>query len=146
MFEPVHGSAPDIAGQGKADPTATVLSVALLLRHLGFESEAVRIDEAVSADLAERTGRPARSTSEIGDALAVRVAALTPRRSKDFEAAGSLPHPAASACPRRVPPSSPGSHSRRFRPRTPARDNRTWSRGLRECSDVLALVTDSKRA
>ncbi|GAA2512712.1 3-isopropylmalate dehydrogenase [Streptomyces longisporus] len=74
MFEPVHGSAPDIAGQGKADPSATVLSVALLLRHLGYEAEAARIDEAVSADLAERTGKPARSTSEIGDALAVRVA------------------------------------------------------------------------
>ena len=60
MFEPVHGSAPDIAGQGKADPTATVLSVALLLRHLGYEAEAARIEEAVSADLAERAGsRPA---------------------------------------------------------------------------------------
>ncbi|GAA2464063.1 3-isopropylmalate dehydrogenase [Streptomyces macrosporus] len=72
MFEPVHGSAPDIAGTGKADPTATILSVALMLRHLGFESEAARIEEAVSADLAERSG--ARTTDEIGDALAVRVA------------------------------------------------------------------------
>ncbi|MEU2061502.1 3-isopropylmalate dehydrogenase [Streptomyces sp. NPDC013455] len=74
MFEPVHGSAPDIAGQGKADPTATVLSVALLLRHLGFDAEADRIDAAVTADLTERGSLPARSTSEIGDALAVRVA------------------------------------------------------------------------
>ncbi|OLO30664.1 3-isopropylmalate dehydrogenase [Streptomyces sp. MNU77] len=74
MFEPVHGSAPDIAGQGKADPTATVLSVALLLRHLGYETEAARIEEAVSADLAERDGSVARTTDEIGDALAVRVA------------------------------------------------------------------------
>ncbi|MFJ4705592.1 3-isopropylmalate dehydrogenase [Streptomyces anulatus] len=74
MFEPVHGSAPDIAGQGKADPTATVLSVALLLRHLGYESEAARIEDAVSADLAERDGAVARTTDEIGDALAVRVA------------------------------------------------------------------------
>lgn len=56
MFEPVHGSAPDIAGQGKADPTATILSVALLLRHLGYEAQAARIEEAVSADLAERDG------------------------------------------------------------------------------------------
>ncbi|MGP3635831.1 3-isopropylmalate dehydrogenase [Streptomyces sp. 24-1644] len=72
MFEPVHGSAPDIAGQGKADPTATILSVALLLRHLGYETEAVRIEDAVSADLAERDGT--RTTDEIGDALAVRVA------------------------------------------------------------------------
>ncbi|MFC9243317.1 3-isopropylmalate dehydrogenase [Streptomyces sp. NPDC057136] len=74
MFEPVHGSAPDIAGQGKADPTATILSVALLLRHLGYETEAVRIEDAVSADLAERDGVTTRTTDEIGDALAVRVA------------------------------------------------------------------------
>ncbi|MEU6485575.1 3-isopropylmalate dehydrogenase [Streptomyces sp. NPDC046887] len=74
MFEPVHGSAPDIAGQGKADPTATVLSVALLLRHLGLDAEAVRIEEAVAADLAERDGTAPRTTDEIGDALAVRVA------------------------------------------------------------------------
>ncbi|MET9530232.1 MULTISPECIES: 3-isopropylmalate dehydrogenase [unclassified Streptomyces] len=73
MFEPVHGSAPDIAGTGKADPTATILSVALLLRHLGHESEAARIEDAVSADLAERGTEP-RTTDEIGDALAVRVA------------------------------------------------------------------------
>ncbi|MFF3560148.1 3-isopropylmalate dehydrogenase [Streptomyces sp. NPDC002574] len=72
MFEPVHGSAPDIAGQGKADPTATVLSVALLLQHLGYEAEAERIGTAVAADLAERSGT--RSTSEIGDTLAARVA------------------------------------------------------------------------
>lgn len=73
MFEPVHGSAPDIAGTGKADPTATVLSVALLLRHLGHDAEAVRIEEAVAADLEGRDGT-ARTTDEIGDALAGRVA------------------------------------------------------------------------
>ncbi|MEU5959511.1 3-isopropylmalate dehydrogenase [Streptomyces sp. NPDC047525] len=73
MFEPVHGSAPDIAGQGKADPSATVLSVALLLRHLGYEDEAGRIETAVSADLSERGDR-VRTTEQIGDALAVRVA------------------------------------------------------------------------
>ncbi|GAU68757.1 3-isopropylmalate dehydrogenase, partial [Streptomyces sp. NBRC 110611] len=72
MFEPVHGSAPDIAGTGKADPTATVLSVALLLRHLGYEPQAVRIEEAVAADLEGRDGT-ARTTDEIGDALAGRV-------------------------------------------------------------------------
>jgi 3-isopropylmalate dehydrogenase len=73
MFEPVHGSAPDIAGQSKADPTATVLSVALLLQHLGYPAEAARIEAAVRADLGERAALPARSTVEIGDALAARV-------------------------------------------------------------------------
>ncbi|GAA3179375.1 MULTISPECIES: 3-isopropylmalate dehydrogenase [Streptomyces] len=73
MFEPVHGSAPDIAGTGKADPTATILSVALLLRHLGLDAEAVRIEEAVAADLEARDGA-ARTTDEIGDRLAARVA------------------------------------------------------------------------
>jgi 3-isopropylmalate dehydrogenase len=73
MFEPVHGSAPDIAGQSKADPTATVLSVALLLQHLGYDAEAARVEAAVQADLAERGTLPARSTVEIGDALAARV-------------------------------------------------------------------------
>ncbi len=71
MFEPVHGSAPDIAGTGKADPTATILSVALLLRHLGHEAEAARVEDAVTADLAERSGP--RSTDAVGDAIAVRV-------------------------------------------------------------------------
>ncbi|MER6141716.1 3-isopropylmalate dehydrogenase [Streptomyces sparsogenes] len=73
MFEPVHGSAPDIAGTGKADPTATVLSVALLLQHLGYEAEAARIEAAVAEDLAERSGEVPRTTDEIGDALAARV-------------------------------------------------------------------------
>ncbi len=74
MFEPVHGSAPDIAGQGKADPTATVLSVAMLLDHLGFAEPAARVEAAVAADLVARAGRAPRSTSEIGDALAAAVA------------------------------------------------------------------------
>ncbi|NMR21452.1 3-isopropylmalate dehydrogenase [Cellulomonas fimi] len=76
MFEPVHGSAPDIAGQGKADPTATVLSVALLLEHVGMPDAAARVQAAVAADLAERpvlSGR-VRSTAEIGKELAARVA------------------------------------------------------------------------
>ncbi len=71
MFEPVHGSAPDIAGQGVADPTATVLSVALLLDHLGHADEAARVEAAVAADLAERSGR--RRTAEVGDALVARL-------------------------------------------------------------------------
>jgi 3-isopropylmalate dehydrogenase len=73
MFEPVHGSAPDIAGQGKADPTATVLSVAMLLDHLGHAEAAARVEAAVAKDLSTR-GAEARSTSEIGDALATLVA------------------------------------------------------------------------
>jgi 3-isopropylmalate dehydrogenase len=69
MFEPVHGSAPDIAGQGKADPTATVLSVAMLLAHLGHQEAAGRVEAAVAADLAGR-GAAQRTTAQIGDALA----------------------------------------------------------------------------
>ncbi|GAA4313235.1 3-isopropylmalate dehydrogenase [Actinomadura luteofluorescens] len=73
MFEPVHGSAPDIAGQGKADPTATILSVAMLLDHVGEGAAARRVEQAVSDDLAERAALGARSTSQIGDAIAKRV-------------------------------------------------------------------------
>lgn len=72
MFEPVHGSAPDIAGRGIADPTATVLSVAMMLDHLGLTDEAARVEAAVAADLASR-GEAQRSTAEIGDAIAARV-------------------------------------------------------------------------
>ena len=74
MFEPVHGSAPDIAGQQKADPTAAILSGALLLDHLGYPEAAARIEAAVLADRAEVGGAPPRRTSEIGDAIAARVA------------------------------------------------------------------------
>ena len=74
MFEPVHGSAPDIAGQGKADPTATVLSIAMLLDHLGEAKAASDVETAVAADLAERAAHGPRSTAAIGDALAQRVA------------------------------------------------------------------------
>ena len=73
MFEPVHGSAPDIAGQGIADPTATILSMALLLDHLGRREDAARIEEAVDADIAER-GATRRSTTEVGDAILARLA------------------------------------------------------------------------
>ena len=73
MFEPVHGSAPDIAGQQKADPTATVLSVALLLDHLGHAEQAQRVEAAVAKDLATR-GTTARSTAQVGDALATLAA------------------------------------------------------------------------
>ena len=72
MFEPVHGSAPDIAGQQKADPTAAILSAALLLAHLGFNDEAARVERAVEADVAARAGNT-RTTAEIGDAIAAAV-------------------------------------------------------------------------
>ncbi|WP_030913647.1 3-isopropylmalate dehydrogenase [Streptosporangium amethystogenes] len=75
MFEPVHGSAPDIAGQGKADPTATILSVAMLLDHLGLAGEAARVEQAVADDLLERlAGWAGRTTQEIGDDITARVA------------------------------------------------------------------------
>ncbi|WP_267423704.1 MULTISPECIES: 3-isopropylmalate dehydrogenase [unclassified Curtobacterium] len=76
MFEPVHGSAPDIAGQQKADPTAAVLSVALLLDHIGRADLASVVTAAVEADLAAR-GTSERSTTEIGDAVVAAVTART---------------------------------------------------------------------
>jgi 3-isopropylmalate dehydrogenase len=69
MFEPVHGSAPDIAGRQLADPTAAILSVSLLLDHLGLAAESAKIADAVAADIAAR-GTAARSTSEVGSAIA----------------------------------------------------------------------------
>ncbi len=73
MFEPVHGSAPDIAGQGRADPTAAILSAALCLDHLGESGAASRVERAVAADLAARGAGNSRKTAEIGDAIAERV-------------------------------------------------------------------------
>ncbi len=69
MFEPVHGSAPDIAGKGIADPTATIMSVAMMLSHLGLTDAAKDVEKAVAADLLTR-GDKKRSTSEIGTLLA----------------------------------------------------------------------------
>jgi 3-isopropylmalate dehydrogenase len=68
MFEPVHGSAPDIAGKNLADPTATVMSVAMMLDHLGLTQAARDVEAAVAKDLATR-GSAKRSTTEVGDAL-----------------------------------------------------------------------------
>ena len=74
MFEPVHGSAPDIAGQSKADPTAAILSAALLCSHLGLPGEAAKIEQAVADDVIERQGEwAARTTVEVGDDIAERV-------------------------------------------------------------------------
>ena len=69
MFEPVHGSAPDIAGKGIADPTAAILSAAMLLRHLGDESNAQRIEDVVAQDVAHRDAEPIK-TVEVGDRIA----------------------------------------------------------------------------
>ncbi len=68
MFEPVHGSAPDIAGKGIADPTAAVTSVALLLAHVGDEAAAARVERAVEQHLATLGGEKL-STSQIGDRI-----------------------------------------------------------------------------
>jgi 3-isopropylmalate dehydrogenase len=70
MFEPVHGSAPDIAGTGAANPTAAILSAAMMLEFLGEDDAAARVHKACEAALAgEITG----STAEIGDQIAARV-------------------------------------------------------------------------
>ncbi|MGO1661917.1 MAG: 3-isopropylmalate dehydrogenase [Canibacter sp.] len=72
MFEPVHGSAPDIAGKQLADPTAAILSASLMLDHLGLDDAAERVRRAVEADLAERGSQP-RSTAQVGDAIAAQI-------------------------------------------------------------------------
>ena len=104
MFEPVHGSAPDIAGQGKADPTATVLSVALLLEHLGLRAEAAaRVEAAVAADM-----RRAVAASEYG--RRPRWAGTSPRASpadpsrRRSSASSPVPAPASDVEPTRARP------------------------------------------
>ena len=72
MFEPVHGSAPDIAGTGIADPTAAVMSVVLLLSHVGEEAAAARVDKAVADHLANRGGATL-STAEVGERIRARL-------------------------------------------------------------------------
>jgi len=73
MFEPTHGSAPDIAGKNVAGPTAMLLTTAMMLEWMGVEDPAAdragkRLREVVAADLAEH-GRERRATDEIGDAI-----------------------------------------------------------------------------
>jgi 3-isopropylmalate dehydrogenase len=72
MFEPVHGSAPDIAGKQLADPTATIMSIVLMLEHLGFSDAAKDVEKAVEQDLLTR-GTTKRSTAEVGTAIAALV-------------------------------------------------------------------------
>lgn len=78
MFEPVHGSAPDIAGRSIADPTAAIASAALLLEHLGLHDASTAVSAAIDADLSDRAGAgqrgATRSTEEVGEAIASRVA------------------------------------------------------------------------
>lgn len=71
MFEPVHGSAPDIAGKGVADPIAAIGSVELLLANNGYPEEADLVGAAIKADMQWRAdnGNPPRSTSEVGDSV-----------------------------------------------------------------------------
>ena len=71
MFEPVHGSAPDIAGKGIADPTAAILSAAMLLDHVGALEAAAKVEAAVAADIASRKGP--RSTAQVGADIASRL-------------------------------------------------------------------------
>ena len=80
MFEPVHGSAPDIAGQGIADPTAAIMSVGLLLSHVGEDDAAARVDKAVEEHLATR-GDEKLSTTQIGDRIARSCSTLCQRES-----------------------------------------------------------------
>ncbi|MBW7929726.1 MAG: 3-isopropylmalate dehydrogenase [Gammaproteobacteria bacterium] len=84
LYEPIHGSAPDIAGQGIANPCGTILSVAMLLRHsLGLETEAARVEQAVSAvlDAGLRTrdiaagGSQTIGTAQMGEAVLARLRA-----------------------------------------------------------------------
>src|SRR5205814_10318117 len=82
LYEPIHGSAPDIAGKGICNPLGTILSAAMLLRHsLGLEAEAVAVERAVEAalaagartrDLSPTAAKPL-STSEMGDAVVQRL-------------------------------------------------------------------------
>jgi 3-isopropylmalate dehydrogenase len=86
LFEPVHGSAPDIAGQGKANPLAMALTGALMLEHLGYAREAQLVNRAVeeqiregahTQDLVPLLGGPAATTEQVGAELLARVGKLT---------------------------------------------------------------------
>jgi 3-isopropylmalate dehydrogenase len=81
MFEPIHGSGPDIAGKGIANPVAAILAGGMMLEHLGEERAAKLVETAVSELLGERRVRTPdlgghNSTSQVGDAVAARVLAL----------------------------------------------------------------------
>ena len=77
MFEPVHGSAPDIAGQGIADPIAAIASVVLLLQNAGLDDQAERVQRAIDADMAWRAEHPdlarERGTKDVGAAVLAKL-------------------------------------------------------------------------
>jgi len=77
LFEPVHGTAPDIAGEGVANPSATILSAAMMLDHLGYSEESQQVETAVESVLADgpRTGDLGGNAST-GDMTAAIVDAL----------------------------------------------------------------------
>jgi isocitrate dehydrogenase (NAD+) len=106
IFEAVHGSAPDIAGQDKANPTALVLSAAMMLRHLGHDEEAFRIRRAVTAvisggEVLTRDLGGTASTTEFTRALVAQVEAEGARAS------GVRTRKRAADGARRVPPRRP---------------------------------------
>jgi 3-isopropylmalate dehydrogenase len=76
MFEPVHGSAPDIAGRGVADPTAAILSVAMLLEHVGALDASAAVEAAVAADILQRGSEP-RPTRAVGESICAAIAGGT---------------------------------------------------------------------
>src|SRR5438477_7955748 len=95
VFEPVHGSAPKYAGQNKANPTALILSGALMLRHLGYAEVGERLEQAVRAVIAE--GRTTTSdlggtagTSQFADAVIERLAAAGPSGAASGTPAGAV--------------------------------------------------------
>jgi tartrate dehydrogenase/decarboxylase / D-malate dehydrogenase len=89
LFEPVHGSAPDIAGQGKANPIGAIWSGALMLRQLGFMNEATRVEDAITQVLADGAVRTAdlggsASTDEVADAVISALGVPVPARNNDM--------------------------------------------------------------
>jgi 3-isopropylmalate dehydrogenase len=83
LFEPVHGSAPELVGTGSANPVAAILSAALLLRHLGFESEAAAVERAVASAV-----RAGETTPDLGGRLDTGAAGAAIRRRVEAEIRG----------------------------------------------------------
>jgi tartrate dehydrogenase/decarboxylase/D-malate dehydrogenase len=94
LFEPVHGSAPDIAGQGRANPVGAIWTGALMLRHLGLASEAARVEDAIGQVLASGAARTAdlggsASTEDVADAVISALRAQPPARTSERNGEGS---------------------------------------------------------